>query len=102
MAVQKITSAARNRRRSDKNPGRAAPNGGAITDRVALRAYERFLARGGEHGRDVEDWLEAEREIASGLGRGAGVAALAIDDPARDEVRRKPYEAGAAQVSEID
>ena len=29
---------------------------------VARRAYQKYQARGGEHGRDVEDWLEAERE----------------------------------------
>ena len=29
---------------------------------IARRAYERFEARGGEHGRDQEDWFEAERE----------------------------------------
>jgi hypothetical protein len=32
-------------------------------DRVAARAYELFLQRGGEHGRDREDWLLAEREL---------------------------------------
>jgi hypothetical protein len=32
-------------------------------DQVAKRAYERYLQRNGEHGRDQEDWLEAEREI---------------------------------------
>jgi hypothetical protein len=32
---------------------------------VARRAYARFLERGSEHGRDVEDWLEAEREVAA-------------------------------------
>ena len=30
---------------------------------VARRAYERFRTRGGEHGRDQEDWFEAEREL---------------------------------------
>ena len=30
---------------------------------IARRAYEIFLTRGAEHGRDLEDWLEAEREI---------------------------------------
>jgi hypothetical protein len=29
---------------------------------TARRAYERYLARGAEHGRDQEDWYEAERE----------------------------------------
>ena len=32
--------------------------------RVAGLAYERFLARGGEHGHDVEDWLAAEAEVS--------------------------------------
>jgi hypothetical protein len=33
------------------------------TERIARRAYERFEERGREHGRDLEDWLEAEREL---------------------------------------
>jgi len=32
-------------------------------DAVARRAFELFLARGGVHGHDVEDWLAAEREL---------------------------------------
>jgi hypothetical protein len=32
-------------------------------DRIARRAYERFQMRGAEHGRDQEDWFEAEREL---------------------------------------
>ena len=36
----------------------------AITkDDVARRAYELFLARGQGEGQDVEDWLEAERQL---------------------------------------
>jgi hypothetical protein len=31
--------------------------------RIAKRAHELYMARGGEHGRDIEDWLQAEREI---------------------------------------
>ena len=30
---------------------------------IAQRAYERFRMRGGEHGHDQDDWLEAEREV---------------------------------------
>jgi hypothetical protein len=33
------------------------------TDAIAARAYERFVARGGEHGHDVEDWFAAEAEL---------------------------------------
>lgn len=32
---------------------------------VAQRAYALFLARGAQHGRDVDDWLEAERQLTS-------------------------------------
>ena len=43
------------------DPRRAGttPSEGAI----ARRAFEHFLERGGSHGRDVEDWLAAEREL---------------------------------------
>jgi hypothetical protein len=30
---------------------------------VQRRAYELYLARGGGHGRDLEDWYEAERQL---------------------------------------
>ena len=30
---------------------------------VARRAYELFQSRGMSHGRDVDDWLAAEREL---------------------------------------
>jgi hypothetical protein len=42
-----------------------AEGGARQEDRIARRAYERFEERGREHGHDVEDWLEAEREIGS-------------------------------------
>jgi hypothetical protein len=34
-------------------------------EEIARRAYEIFLARGGEHGRDLEDWARAEAELLS-------------------------------------
>ena len=38
---------------------------------VARVAYELYLRRGGEHGRDVEDWLTAEHLLQEKLkGRG--------------------------------
>lgn len=30
---------------------------------IRLRAYHRYVERGGGHGMDFEDWLEAEREL---------------------------------------
>ena len=32
---------------------------------IRRRAYELYLERGEEPGRDLEDWLQAERELAS-------------------------------------
>jgi hypothetical protein len=30
---------------------------------IAHRAYDLYLARGCEHGHDVDDWVQAEREV---------------------------------------
>ena len=38
-------------------------------EEVARRAYEIFLNRGGGHGRDFDDWLEAEREVGARAAR---------------------------------
>jgi len=46
----------------------------AETDReeqIRVRAYELYVARGGEDGHDVEDWLEAEAEISGRTERAA-------------------------------
>ena len=34
---------------------------------IARRAYDLFLARGCEHGHDLDDWLQAERELRGTL-----------------------------------
>jgi len=34
---------------------------------IAHRAFEIYVARGGEHGRDVGDWFEAERPLRTEL-----------------------------------
>jgi len=41
-------------------PSRSAPP----SEEVAVRAYFLFLERGGEGGRDLDDWLLAERELS--------------------------------------
>ena len=42
----------------------------AVTDAdVARRAYDVYLARGQEDGHDVEDWLQAERELRGANGQ---------------------------------
>jgi hypothetical protein len=46
---------------NDDTPTTAAPL--IDPDRVARRAYERYQMRGGQHGQDRQDWLDAEREL---------------------------------------
>jgi len=37
----------------------------ATRDQIERRAYEIYVSRGGVHGRDLEDWLQAEREVTT-------------------------------------
>ncbi len=39
--------------------GSSAPS----PEQIAEAAYQRYLQRGGQHGRDFDDWVEAEREL---------------------------------------
>ncbi len=34
-----------------------------MEDQIRRRAYQIYEARGSEHGRDMQDWLEAEQEL---------------------------------------
>jgi DUF2934 family protein len=40
--------------------GRREPSG----EEIARRAHELYVERGGEHGKDVEDWVRAEKELS--------------------------------------
>ena len=42
-----------------------ASSGEPSLDDIRRRAYERYLERGGNHGRHFDDWLEAEKELRS-------------------------------------
>lgn len=37
-----------------------------VQERIRQRAHEIYQARGGTTGRELDDWLQAEREIKSG------------------------------------
>ncbi len=43
----------------------AAGQGGPTREEIARRAYEIYMGRGGTHGYDIEDWLQAERQLRS-------------------------------------
>ena len=34
-------------------------------DDIRVRAYHRYLERGGSHGADFDDWVEAEKDLKS-------------------------------------
>jgi Protein of unknown function (DUF2934) len=42
---------------------RSTSTEGLSREKIAQRAYELYLARGGAHGSELEDWLQAEREL---------------------------------------
>ena len=47
---------------SDANPSQAMASE-PDENEIRLRAYHRYLHRGGEHGRHFDDWVEAEQEL---------------------------------------
>ena len=64
------------RRLSGATPASSAPQGEAAETKVAdsarhqeiqIRAYAIYLERGEQHGRDLDDWLQAERELTTNL-----------------------------------
>jgi len=61
--------------RVSRDSGPAAAPSAAVAlpgrEEVARKAYEIFLSRGGVHGRDVEDWLAAERDLRRHVRAGA-------------------------------
>ncbi len=42
-----------------------SPNDAQAQDRIALRAYALYEERGRQEGRALEDWVNAERQLAS-------------------------------------
>ena len=48
---------------SDRAPKASARGGTVATDDIARHAYDLYLARGCEPGHDVDDWVQAEREL---------------------------------------
>lgn len=73
-------------RTSKKGNGAAADDPLNEPDAVARRAYEIYQRRGGNHGADLDDWLEAERQLRRGRSDVTGPA------PAARPKRRKASE----------
>ena len=73
-----------------------APNRSATVTEydIARRAYELYLARDCEDGRDVDDWLQAERELQRE--RGASMNRDELEGKARAAVGRTKRKVGDA------
>ena len=57
-------------KKTKETPRRAAPRAQRkpklpTESDIALRAYQLFIERGAEHGRDLDDWLVAKQELLS-------------------------------------
>jgi hypothetical protein len=46
------------------------PEGRQLEDLVRMRAFELYLERGCGPGKELEDWVRAEREVCARLGVG--------------------------------
>ncbi len=68
MASKKSATTATQEKQLSPVPGKPQGNAsnGLNHEQIARRAYEIYLARGGEHGRHEDDWNQAERELRLG------------------------------------
>ncbi len=58
---------AKSERKRGRRAGESTVSEPGSHDEIARRAYEVYLARGEAPGRDLEDWLQAERELRSSM-----------------------------------
>lgn len=40
-----------------------------LQEQIRLRAYELYEQRGGENGRELDDWLQAEAEVTQSMAK---------------------------------
>jgi hypothetical protein len=68
------------------SPQTAAAQGGSratvrrspVTEEIELRAYHIYLGRGATDGHDVDDWLQAERQVLEELKKNKASLRLAL------------------------
>ncbi len=61
----------------------------AQSRKIEERAYQRFVARGYDHGHDVEDWLQAESEVMADVVSKTPAARPAAPKATDSKSRRK-------------
>lgn len=50
-------------------PQAAPPMPAIPREKIAMRAYEKWIKRGRKDGHDQQDWLEAERELRAEMAK---------------------------------
>jgi len=60
-------------------------HGEPSSEEIACQAHELYVQRGGEHRKDVEDWLRAEKELR--------------DEPVEGPAKTKAAQAGRQAVN---
>jgi hypothetical protein len=63
---------------SSANGSRTEVRTSPTSEDVALRAYHLYLDRGATHGHDLDDWLQAERQVLEGLKKSKESLRLAL------------------------
>ena len=80
-----------NEKSTETEPARsrvaAGPDGKSAHEEIRRRAYEIYLERGGQPGGEIDDWLQAERELE---GRSAVVRAGDLSTEHRAQVTEPP------------
>jgi hypothetical protein len=51
----------------NSNESTESPDGNSTHEEIRGRAYEIYLERGGQPGGEMDDWLQAERELEGGV-----------------------------------
>ncbi len=75
---------------------------GAPTQEIERRAYELYLERGGGDGHDLDDWIQAEREVGRQTEKGQlGAQGGSQFEPRRTVERsaERPSERGSGERS---
>jgi Protein of unknown function (DUF2934) len=51
--------------RLDNQGGAVTEHSQPLVEEITRRAYGLYLERGGDHGSDVQDWVQAEKELGA-------------------------------------
>ena len=70
-----------------RSRGATGPDEKSAHEEIRRRAYEIYLERGGQSGGEIDDWLQAERELE---GRSAVVRAGDLSTEHRPQVTEPP------------